>query len=92
VNYWETYAPLVQWSTTRLFLTLSVLRGWHCRQLDFVLAYTQAESECNIYMAIPQGFTVEGNTKDYALKLEKNLYGLKQAGRVWNQHLTKKVA
>jgi histone deacetylase 1/2 len=92
VNYWETYAPLVQWSTTRLFLTLSVLLGWHCRQLDFVLAYTQADPECDIYMAIPQGFTVEGgNAKDYALKLEKNLYGLKQAGRVWNQHLTKKL-
>jgi hypothetical protein len=30
INYWETYAPLVQWSTTRLFLTLSVLRGWQC--------------------------------------------------------------
>jgi hypothetical protein len=73
VNYWETYAPLVQWSTTRLFLTLSVLRGWHCRQLDFVLAYTQADPECDIYMAIPQGFTVECRAKDYALKLEKNL-------------------
>jgi hypothetical protein len=42
VNYWDTYAPLVQWSTTRLFLTMCVLRGWHCRQLDFILAYTQA--------------------------------------------------
>jgi histone deacetylase 1/2 len=91
VNYWETYAPLVQWSTTRLFLTLSVLRGWHYRQLDFVLAYTQADPECDIYMAIPQGFTVDEDAKNYALKLKKNLYGLKQAGRVWNQHLTKRL-
>jgi histone deacetylase 1/2 len=91
VNYWDTYAPLVQWSTTRLFLTMCVLRNWHCRQLDFVLAYTQADAECEIYMEIPKGFTVDGNTTDYALKLEKNLYGLKQAGRVWNNHLTKKL-
>jgi hypothetical protein len=91
VNYWDTYAPLVQWSTTRLFLTMSVLRNWHCRQLDFVLAYTQADAECEIYMEIPKGFSVNGNVTDYALKLEKNLYGLKQAGRVWNNHLTKKL-
>jgi hypothetical protein len=91
VNYWDTYAPLVQWSTTRLFLTMGVLRGWHCRQLDFVLAYAQADVECEMYMEIPRGFTVEGDPKEYALKLEKNLYGLKQAGRVWNLHLTRQL-
>jgi histone deacetylase 1/2 len=91
VNYWDTYAPLVQWSTTRLFLTMGVLRGWHCRQLDFVLAYTQADVECEIYMEIPRGFTVDGDPKDYALRLDKNLYGLKQAGRVWNLHLTRRL-
>jgi hypothetical protein len=67
---------------------MAVLRGWHCRQLDFVLAYTQADVECEIYMEIPRGFTVDGNPKDYVLRLEKNLYGLKQASRVWNLHLT----
>jgi hypothetical protein len=44
--------------------------------LDFVLAYTQADVECEIYMEILQGFIVDGNPKDYALCLEKNLYGL----------------
>jgi hypothetical protein len=91
INYWDTYAPLVQWSTTRLFLTMSVLRDWYCRQLDFVLAYTQADAECELYMEIPRGFTVEGNPKEYALRLLKNLYGLKQAGRVWNLHLTRQL-
>jgi hypothetical protein len=42
---------------------MSVLCNWHCRQLDFfVLAYTQADAECEIYMEIPKGFTVNGNT------------------------------
>ncbi len=58
------------------------------RQLDFVLAYTQADIERDLYMKLPPGFTVPGRVitdqdrKDYVLKLEKNLYGQKQAGRV----------
>jgi hypothetical protein len=43
-------------------------------------------------MLIPKGFTVEGGrTQDYVLQLHKNVYGQKQAGRVWNKHLVKKL-
>jgi hypothetical protein len=41
-------------------------------------------------MELPKGIeTRYGNGKTHILKLLKNLYGQKQAGRVWNQHLTK---
>ncbi|KAI2491853.1 hypothetical protein MHU86_22706 [Fragilaria crotonensis] len=43
--------------------------------------------ECQLYMAIPKGFEVQDKGQDYVLKLKKNLFGQKQAGRVWNQHL-----
>jgi hypothetical protein len=48
-------------------------------QLDFVLAYTQADIERDLYMKLPTGFTVSGRTiteqdrRDYVLKLEKDL-------------------
>ncbi|KAL7457129.1 hypothetical protein ACHAXS_000396, partial [Conticribra weissflogii] len=43
-------------------------------------------------MELPQGIeTKYGNSKDYVLKLLANLYGQKQAGRVWNQYLVKKL-
>jgi Reverse transcriptase (RNA-dependent DNA polymerase) len=87
VNYWETFAPVVQWTSIRLFLIVALLNGWHTRQIDFVLAYPQADIECDLYMEVPPGFHVRGSRKDWALKLKKNLYGQKQAGRVWNQHL-----
>jgi hypothetical protein len=56
------------------------------------MAYTQAPVEADLYMKIPHGIeTTEGNTKDYVLKLLANLYGQKQAGRVWNQYLVSKL-
>jgi hypothetical protein len=43
-------------------------------------------------MSIPKGFEIEdGKTSDYVLQLHKNVYGQKQAGRVWNQQLVKKL-
>jgi len=39
-------------------------------------------------MELPPGIeTKHGHSKDYVLKLLANLYGQKQAGRVWNQYL-----
>ena len=39
VNFWETYARVVSWQTSRLFFIHSILKGWHSKQMDFVLAY-----------------------------------------------------
>jgi hypothetical protein len=45
-----------------------------------------------LYMKIPKGFSIdEGNTDGYVLNVLKNVYGQKQAGRVWNQYLTNKL-
>jgi hypothetical protein len=55
VNYFETYAPVVTWYTVRLLLILSILLGWHTRQIDFVLAYPQADIEYDMYMELPKG-------------------------------------
>jgi hypothetical protein len=46
----------------------------------------------DIYMELPQGIqTAHGNSKDHMLKLEKNIYGQKQAGRVGNLFLVDKL-
>jgi hypothetical protein len=87
IHYWETYSPVVKWSSIRLFLMLAAIRKWHTRQVDFILAYPHADIETDLYMEIPQGFETEGYKNSHCLKLKKNLYGQKQAGRVWNQFL-----
>ena len=88
INYFETYSPVVQWSSIHLLLTLSLLESWKTRQVDFVMAYPQADIKFDIYTDLPHGIeTRHGNSKTHVLKLLKNVYGQKQAGRVWFAYL-----
>jgi hypothetical protein len=91
MHYQDTYSPVVSWSTTRFFMIHALLRGWYTKQIDYVMAFPQAPVERDLYMEIPKGVCLEGskNTRDYVLRIIKNLYGQKQAGRVWYQYLTK---
>ena len=89
VNYWETYAATLSWSPIWFLLTLSIINHWASRQIDFTLAYPQADVECKLFMDLPKGFKVEGGglRSDYCLKILKNIYGQKQAARTcWAEH------
>jgi hypothetical protein len=50
-----------------------------------VLAFPQADLEIPVYMELPIGFDALGgeSCKFYVLRLNKSLYGLKQAGYNW---------
>jgi hypothetical protein len=92
MTYYDMYAPLVTWFAIRLMIVFSILFDWSLRQVDFVMAYLQASIEMDMYMEIPQGIHLKnGNFKDQVLKLLANLYGQKQAGRVWNSYLVNKL-
>ena len=89
VHYWETYAPVVNWFSIRLLLSQALLNNWHTRQVDFVIAYPQAEPECEMYMKLPKGIAIPGlSNETHTLKLLQNLYGGKAARRIWIQYLT----
>ena len=87
VNYWETYAATLAWPPIRFMLTMALIKSWHTRQIDFTLAYPQADVECDLYMELPKGFEVNANSNHYCLQIIKNIYGQKQAGRTWALHL-----
>jgi len=93
MNYFETYTPVVTWFAIRLVIIFGIIFLWALRQVDFIMAYPQAPIEEDIYMEVPQGIeTATGNSKDLVLKLLKNIYGQKKAGRVWNSYLVEKLA
>ena len=94
------FAPTLGISTVMLILNVAIYYDQPARNGDVPNAYPRAdtEEEFDIYIELPQGFEVSEETmecigaknrNEMVLKLNKNLYGLKQAGRLWNKHMDK---
>ena len=84
----ETYAPVVQFSSVRLFLAWSLMLGWYTCSVDFSNAFIQAELKDDTYAHLPRGFRNSGSVRT-CLKLKRSLYGLAVAPRLWYLHLIK---
>jgi Reverse transcriptase (RNA-dependent DNA polymerase) len=85
VDYFETYAPVVRAATLRWLIALSVIHGWTRRQADVCTAFLNPLLHEDIYLRLPPGY--EHEYPGMVLKLNKGLYGLKQASRLWYQRL-----
>jgi predicted RNA binding protein YcfA (HicA-like mRNA interferase family) len=84
----DTYAPVVAWSNVRFFLVLSLILKWNTCSIDFSSAFVQAKLEKAVWLHLPRGFksTWTGKT---CLKLNKSIYGLSVAPKLWHEHLFK---
>jgi len=94
VDFFETYAPVVQWTTIRLMFILEVLLGLKSKQGDVTCAFLHADVEPGetIYVDLPLGFNVKSkNGKRQVLKLNKTLYGLRQSPRAFWKYITEKL-
>jgi len=99
-DFWEVYAPVVSWPTIRLMLLLSSLLDLRQRQVDYTQAFPQAPLEDPVYIRFPQGWFADCHgilcqhldptflDHTHYIKLNRNLYGCKQAARNWFKHLT----
>ena len=89
IDYFETYAPVVQWTTVRLMLILEVLLGLKSKQGDVTAAFLHADVEKDekVYVRMPHGFRKKGKV----LKLKKTLYGLRQSPRAFWKYLVQKM-
>lgn len=84
IDYTETFAPVVRYSSLRFLFALAVKYRLNCYQLDAITAFIQGEVTEELYMEQPEGFN-DGTKR--VCKLNRALYGLKQAGRLWNLKL-----
>jgi hypothetical protein len=88
MDYFETFASVIRYSTLRVLLALAAFRDLEIEQVDIDTAFLNPILKEEIYMETPEFFTeihpeLKGHKGKVYLKLLRSLYGLKQAPREW---------
>jgi histone deacetylase 1/2 len=87
LDYEDTISPVVKHTTIRLLLCMALTHGWHIRQLDIQNAFLHAVLEEEVFMRQPLGFE-DPSYSGYLCRLDKALYGIKQAPHAWHARLS----
>lgn len=80
LDYSETYSPVAKLDTLRAVLALANQERMFVHQMDVRTAFLNGLLTEQIFMDQPEGF----ETGDLVCRLNKSIYGLKQASRTWN--------
>lgn len=87
VDYFESYAPVVDFGNFRLVIAYGHAKGWKIHQLDITLAFTWARPQSPTYVKFTFDLNgiVEGIQKWQIAQLNYNLYGDVSAPFSWSQ-------
>ena len=84
-DYFEVFAGTPRFEAIRAVLALAACEDMHLRFIDVSNAFLNGEIDAEVYMRQPEGF--ERGGRNTVLRLNKAIYGLKQASRQWKQKL-----
>lgn len=85
-NVFLTFAPVMSYISLRIILCIGASLDYEIKQMDVTTAFLNAKIDTEIYVEQPEGFKVAGK-ETWVCKLNKALYGTKDAPRAWNIEL-----
>jgi hypothetical protein len=93
IDYYETYAPVIDAITFRYLISLATHEKLDMCLMDVVVANLYGSIDNDVYLKISEGFKMSeaynsNPQKVYSIKLQRFLYGLKQSGCMWYNHLS----
>ncbi|KAJ8755827.1 hypothetical protein K2173_024372 [Erythroxylum novogranatense] len=82
VDYDKTFSPVAMLKSIRILLAITTHYDYEIWQMDVKTTFLNGNLAEDVYMTQPEGFTSYDGEK--VCKLQKSIYGLKQAFRSWN--------
>src|SRR4051794_30822599 len=83
VNYEETFSPVAMIKSIRILLAIDAYHDYEIWQMDVKTAFLNGNIEEELYMMQPEGF-IDPRNVGKVCKLQRSIYGLKQASQSWN--------
>src|SRR5680860_788669 len=83
VDYDETFSPVAMLKSVRIMLAIAAYYDYEIWQMDVKTAFLNGHIKEELYMVQPEGF-VDPKDANKVCKLQRSIYGLKQASRSWN--------
>ena len=94
IYFFETYAPVVQWTTVSLIIILEIILQLKSNQDDITAVFIHAKLEENekVYVKMPKGFEqYDKHGKQRVIILKNTLYVIHQRPRDFLKYLTQKL-
>ncbi|XP_057826602.2 retrovirus-related Pol polyprotein from transposon TNT 1-94 isoform X1 [Cryptomeria japonica] len=88
IDYEETFAPVVRYTSIRSIIAIAVAKGWELHQMDVKTTFLNGVIEEEVYIEQPEGYVIH-KRDSHVCRLKKALYGLKQAPRAWYERIDK---
>ena len=79
IDYDETFSPVAMLKSIRILLAIAAHYDYEIWQMDVKTAFLNGNLTEDVYMTQPEGFTSGNGEK--VCKLQRSIYGLKQASR-----------
>ncbi|GKD06559.1 retrotransposon protein, putative, ty1-copia subclass [Tanacetum coccineum] len=90
VDYEETFSPVADIRAIRILISIAAYYDYEIWQMDIKTAFLNGYLDEDIYMVQPEGF-VDPNHPRKVCKLQRSIYGLKQASRSWNKRFDEEI-
>ena len=83
IDYDETFSPVAMLKSIRILIAIAAYYDYEIWQMDVKTAFLNGNLLEDVYMTQPERFDHPENSVKVC-KLQRSIYGLKQASRSWN--------
>nr|GFD03750.1 retrotransposon protein, putative, Ty1-copia subclass [Tanacetum cinerariifolium] len=90
IDYEETFSHVAGIRAIRILIAIATYYDYKIWQMDVKTAFLNGRLDEDIYMEQPEGY-VDPKYPNRVCKLQRSIYGLKQALRQWNKRFDEEI-